>query len=180
MTAGTGPQLGPDWTLGDDGYWFRRGARVILLDQDDRVLMVRGHDVDQPDRSWWFTVGGGIDPGETAHQAAVRELFEETGLRLDPAELVGPVITRSAVFDFLRQHVRQDEQFFLARTVGPGELSRAGWTDIEHDFVDEVRWWDLDELAEVPEEVFPAGLVGLVRGLLPTWDGVVRHLADQP
>src|SRR5690606_42109346 len=59
-------------------------------------------DVDQPHRSWWFTVGGGIDPGETPHQAAVRELFEETGLRLDPAELVGPVIVRSAVFDFLQ------------------------------------------------------------------------------
>ncbi len=166
--------------LGDDGVYFRRGARVILLDPDDRVLMVRGHDVDQPERSWWFTVGGGIDPGETAHEAAVRELFEETGIRLDPAELVGPVVVRSAVFDFLRRPVRQDEEFFLARVDETREPSTDGWTDVERDFVDEVRWWDLDELARVPQEVFPAGLVELVRGLLPTWDGVVRRLADQP
>jgi ADP-ribose pyrophosphatase YjhB (NUDIX family) len=175
-----GVQLEPGWELGPDGVYFRRGARVILIDPDDRVLMVRGHDVDEPGRSWWFTVGGGIDPGESARQAARRELFEETGLRIVEAALVGPVIRRSAVFDFLRQHVRQDEEFFLARIDDPGELNRDGWTDTERDFVDEVRWWDLDELGRVPEEVFPHGFVDLVRPLLAGWDGTVRHLADAP
>ena len=73
-------ELGPDWVPGPDGIPYRRAARVILLDDADRVLLVRGHDVDQPERSWWFTVGGGIDGGETPRQAAVRELREETGI----------------------------------------------------------------------------------------------------
>jgi hypothetical protein len=45
--------------------------------------------------------------------------------------------------------------------------------------MDEVRWWALDDLAEVRIEVFPEGLVDLVRPLLTGWDGTVRHLGTQ-
>ena len=169
-------QLGAEWVPGPDGTPFRRGARIILLDEAGRVLMLRGHDVDQPERGWWFTVGGGIDAGESAREAAVRELYEETGLRLGVEDLVGPVVRRSAVFDFLRLTVRQDEEFFLARVGGAVEVDVSGWTDLERDFMAEGRWWDLDELERVTETVYPHGFVDLVRALLPGWDGVTRVL----
>jgi 8-oxo-dGTP pyrophosphatase MutT (NUDIX family) len=164
---------------GADGVPFRRAARVLLLDADDRVLLVRGHDVDEPSRSWWFTVGGGIDPGESAEQAAVRELAEETGLQIAESDLVGPVLTRSAIFDFFHQDVRQDEVFYLARIQDPGEVDRSGWTDIERAFMDDVRWWDVDELAAVDIEVFPRGLDRIVARLAAGWDGTVQHLGLQ-
>ncbi|MFS0704265.1 NUDIX hydrolase [Cellulomonas sp. 179-A 9B4 NHS] len=169
--------FGPEWRRGEDGLLFRRAARVILLDERDRVLLVRGHDVDQPERSWWFTVGGGLDDGEDARAAAVREVREETGIALTADALVGPVFTRSAVFDFFAQHCRQDEDLFLARVHSSdvGALSRDGWTDVELDVIDELAWWDLDALAAVDIEVFPAGLADLVRSVL-AWDGTVRHL----
>lgn len=172
-------QLGPDWVEGPDGVPFRRGARLILLDPADRVLMVRGHDVDNPSRSWWFTVGGGIDPGETGVAAAVRELLEETGLVVAAADVVGPVARRRAVFDFAARTVRQDEEFFVARLADPGPIATHGWTDVERAFMDEVRWWDLDALERVAEEVFPAEFVPLVRELLGGWDGAVRDLPDE-
>jgi len=56
------------------------------------------------------------------------------------------------------------------------ELSRAGWTQVEVDTIDELRWWDLDALAGVEEEVFPAQLPQLVRVLLDGWDGVTRDV----
>lgn len=170
-------QLGPEWTPGPDGMLSRLAARVLVLDARDRLLLLQGHDLDQPERRWWFTVGGGIDAGESPREAAARELAEETGLVVDPAALVGPVFTRDAVFDFFRQHCRQHEEFFVARLDGaPGDLTRDGWTAIEQASVDDVRWWSLDDLEREPTEVFPAGLAGLVRPLLGGWDGVTRHL----
>lgn len=178
-SAPAGPRHvdGPGWVRGPDGVLRRDAARVLLLDPRDRLLLVRGHDLDRPDRTWWFTVGGGIDPGEDAREAAAREVREETGLALDPAALVGPVLTRSADFDFQAATVHQDEVYFLHRLArDPADLVTDGWTDVEAQFMDEVRWWDLGELARVEVEVFPLGLVDLVRSLLRGWDGVLRHV----
>lgn len=176
MSSSTGSQLGPDWKPGPDGIPFRRGARVILLDDRDRLLLARGHDANQPERTWWYLVGGGIDEGETEREAAVREVFEESGLRLEPAALQGPVFKRSAVFDFFTQTVRQDEVIFLARITNPGRLDTSGWTEIERSFMDELRWWDLDALQQVRNAIYPTGLPRLVAGLLHGWDGRVRTL----
>src|SRR5687768_6943611 len=92
--------LGADGLPAPDATRERSAARVILLDAEGRVLVVRSHDVNQPERSWWFTVGGGIDAGETPVQAALRELHEEVGITLDAGELVGPVLTRTGIFEF--------------------------------------------------------------------------------
>ncbi|MEG3615156.1 NUDIX hydrolase [Isoptericola haloaureus] len=171
--------LGPDWVPGPDGLRHRRAARVILLDDGGRVLLVRGHDADDPDRSWWFTVGGGIDDGETEVEAALRELHEEAGLTLAAEDLVGPVMTRAGIFRFLAETCRQDEVFFLACVDGGHEPSDHGWTDGERDVLDEMRWLTPDELRAETREVFPRVLPDLVDHLVRGWDGVVRHLGEE-
>ena len=68
----------------------RLTARVLLFDPQDRILLVRGRAnaaADAP--SFWFTVGGGADPGETLEQAARREITEETGFT---AVELGPTV----------------------------------------------------------------------------------------
>lgn len=179
-----------EWVLGADGLWFRRGARVVLLDTAGgsgasaaRLLLVRGHDADDVERSWWFTVGGGIGAGEEARAAASREVAEETGLAVDAADLVGPVFTRSAVFDFAARTCRQDELFFVADVPGAeaAGLSTSGWTAEEGDVLDELRWWSLPDLAAAQAAgaaVYPHALVPLVEGLLAGWDGVLREIGD--
>lgn len=176
MRSRGGSQLGPDWQPGPDGVLFRRGARVILLDEHDRVLLARGHDADQPERAWWYLVGGGIDAGETPREAAMREVFEESGLRLDPDALLGPVFERSATFKFFAETVRQDEVIFLARITNPPRLDTSGWTEVERSFMDELRWWDVDALQRIEVTMYPTGLADLVASLLAGWDGRVRTL----
>ncbi|HMQ65784.1 MAG TPA: NUDIX domain-containing protein, partial [Arachnia sp.] len=104
------PLPGEGWVVGPDGMPRRDAARVLLFDGAGRLLLVNAHDAQDPARSWWFTIGGGIDDGESARDAAVREVREETGIVLAPEDLVGPVALRSSVFDFFARHVRQDEE----------------------------------------------------------------------
>lgn len=175
-TTGRVSPLGPDWVPGPDGVRHRRAARVLLLDEAGRALLVRGHDVDQPERSWWFTIGGGIDAGESEVDAALRELREEAGLALDATDLEGPVLTRSALFDFFAETCRQDEVFYVARVPGDLVPDRAGWTAVEQDILDEMRWLSAAELRAETREVFPAVLPEVIEALAGGWDGTVRHL----
>jgi len=65
----------------------RRAGRVLLVDRAGRALLLHGGDPARPAERWWFTPGGGLSGDETAAEGAARELFEETGLRVDPADL---------------------------------------------------------------------------------------------
>ncbi len=154
----------------------RYAARVLILDELDRILLVKGHDADRPERQWWFTVGGGLEPGETFRAAAAREAHEETGLDIHPSALVGPVLRRSAIFDFDAEHVLQHEEFYLTRTHSSAVLSRDGWTELERSFVDDLRWLTIDELRHAEIEVFPRELARLVANLKNGWDGALITL----
>lgn len=164
-----------EWTE-RDGMLFRHAARVILLDDADRVLLIRGHDYGKPDRSWWFTPGGGILPGENAADAARRELQEETGIAVD--DLVGPVAERDEIFEFYLQTCRQHEFIFSART-SVTSLDVAAHTAAERELLDELKWWPLSGLRAAVKSgatVYPAELPEIAASLLPGWDGTLVKL----
>ena len=51
----------------------RRAVRVLVLDEDDRMLLFKDSDLGlDPVAHWWVTPGGGVDPGESDLEAAVR------------------------------------------------------------------------------------------------------------
>ncbi|NEE01304.1 NUDIX domain-containing protein [Phytoactinopolyspora halotolerans] len=155
--------------------WTRQAARVILIDGVGRVLLLRGFDVDDPARHWWFTPGGGLEPGEDPRRAAAREVREESGLAVDESQLRGPVAERSASFRYFGRPCRQDEALFYARLVGSHDVSDEGWTQVERASVSEIRWWDVDELVASEVTVYPPALPDLARMLgADAWDGVRR------
>ncbi len=157
----------------------RHAARVILLDQDNRVLVLKAHDGDNPLRQWWFTVGGGIEGDETSRQAAARELFEETGISVAAEKLQGPVLQRTALFDFEREDVLQHEEFYYFKLAGSHTITKDGWTEVERDFVDDIAWLTQEELANQPIEVFPEDLANIVGKLAKGWDGTLQRLGHQ-
>ncbi|MFF0224598.1 NUDIX hydrolase [Streptomyces sp. NPDC004629] len=150
---------------GEDAYpgGLRKVARVVLLDPDDRILLLHGHEPDDPADDWWFTPGGGLEGDETREQAALRELAEETGIT-DVA--LGPVLwRRRCSFPFAGRRWDQDEWYYLARTTQTATEAVA-LTELERRSVVGARWWTCRELARSHETVYPTRLAELLRTLL--------------
>ncbi|SDY54329.1 ADP-ribose pyrophosphatase YjhB, NUDIX family [Micromonospora pattaloongensis] len=161
----TDAALDPPLPAGSDEWIPRRAARVLLLDGADRVLLFHGWDPARPTHRFWFTPGGGLEPGEPARLGAARELAEETGLRLAPEAFGAPVWRERTEYPFDGRRYRQDQEFFLVR-VPTWEVDTAGFDEVERDTIDGHRWWTVDELEATDERIYPVELPAMLRRLL--------------
>ena len=123
----------------------RRAARVLVLDPADRLLLLRGGDPAVPGPRFWWTVGGGLEPGESARAGAVRELHEETGLEVPEASLVGPLHRDVSSVPFDRWWVEQENEFFAVRVQG-WTMAPAALEAIETASIDGAGWWSVEQL----------------------------------
>lgn len=138
----------------------RSTARVLLIDDRDRILLFADSDPGVPGVHWWITPGGGIDDGESEAVAAVREVEEETGLRITEADLIGPTMRRTVVHGYSDVVIDQQDVFY-ACWVPEFEVSTAGHTEEELLTMAGHRWWTRTELATTDEAIWPAALVDL-------------------
>jgi len=135
-------------------------ARVLLVDSRDRVLLFRS---ELAYGTFWLTPGGGLEPGETYEEAAIRELWEETGLGgID----LGPCIwTVRFSFPYLDLVYDQSERYFLVR-VDAHEVNPANWQPTERVEIQEHRWWSVSEIASCSDAFRPANIATLLPAVL--------------
>ena len=113
------------------------GVGAIIIEQGRVALVKRGR---PPLQGKWSIPGGMLEVGETLRSAVVREALEETGLTIEPGELLGVFerVLPDGKGRFLYHYVLID---FLCRRVS-GEL-------LAGDDADEVRWFRQSELGEL-------------------------------
>lgn len=140
-------------------------VRVILISPQGRILLIKVRNTMPAglDIPCWLTPGGGMDPGETIAETALREVAEETGIadvRLGPVIWYGEDSRRSGEWQVLfREH-------FVVAHAATEILAAEGWTTHEQDQILEMRWWTPAELAACRETVYPPNLARDLPALL--------------
>ncbi len=152
---------------------LRPAVRVVLLDPDDRALLVRWR---LADRDVWGTPGGGIEPGESHHDAVRRELLEETGLDVATEEC-GPCVAHRVHHLPLPDGYGgawdgQEEWFYLVRVAAFTPRGTLTDQQLREESLHQLAWWHAAEVERLPDPAArppvltaPRALATLVRDL---------------
>jgi 8-oxo-dGTP pyrophosphatase MutT (NUDIX family) len=144
----------------------RQAGRIFVLDDQQRVLLMHERRDIGSDRSHWITPGGGVEAGESLAQAAMREVYEETGLRLELDDDAQPMFAERVRFSFTGRDIDQTNFYFLVQVPSGLPVRPTGHTEVERLVVLGYRWWPLAELAASDVEREPATMVELIERAL--------------
>jgi 8-oxo-dGTP pyrophosphatase MutT (NUDIX family) len=142
----------------------RTSVRVILVDPEDRVLLLGARDpVDN--RVVWVLPGGGVEGNETLEEAARRELAEECALHED-IDLIGPVWKRLHRFNWDGRDIEQSEWYFVARLVKGFPVEHVSPSGQEAAYFIGARWGSVTDLQSWDAIVAPRKLAQLLPSIL--------------
>ena len=142
---------------------IRPAARALLITPSQHILLVR---FEFPAGTRWALPGGGLDEGEDHITALRRELIEEVGLH-NPE--IGPHIwTREHRIPFINgQWDGQREHIHLVQVPEIFEPQPAlDWDTLNAEYLFELRWWHIDEIAAAQTTFVPSGLHAHVMNII--------------
>jgi 8-oxo-dGTP pyrophosphatase MutT (NUDIX family) len=142
----------------------RDSARVIVINSDGHVLLLRADDPHTDHPPCWITPGGGVEPGEELLAAACRELLEETGHTVEPSALIGPVAVAEGPAEFRGEALYITDTYFAVVVDDDFTFDHGANVDaIEAEIINDCAWFAPEQCETWHETVYPKGLAQLVR-----------------
>ena len=148
---------------------IRPTVGLLVLDASRRVLLFKvqsavAFDDACPDvTTWWGPPGGGVEGAESFEEAGIRELWEETGLRVPQ---IGPWVgTYERTTTFPDETVLFHIRYFVV-AVSATEVDISNLLEEERAIYRDHRWWTVEEIEQSDENVLPPGLPDLLRSII--------------
>ncbi len=139
----------------------RTAGRALLVTPSRQTLLVLGQDPNDLGRGrFYWTPGGGLDPGESLEDATRRELREEVGHVA--GDLGAIVLERVSEFDFGGRRLRQTESFFVVEVDSPFRAAPRALSALEDDAIIDFQWLTPEEMRATPLSVYPQCLPDLI------------------
>ena len=146
----------------------RNVVRVVLLDNENRVLLLQVGERGNPEfGTAWELPGGGIEAGETHEQAVMRELREETGIVVTPEQIREASWRRDVLYDYRGARRLQHEAIFAVRLQGAAPEIQSSQRDaFEQTDLFAARWWTVNDIVASDEWFYPRSLPALLERFL--------------
>ena len=126
-----------DLMFKNEGIIFTARAAALII-KDNHLLAVKHADHDV-----YYTVGGGIEINETSEEAVTREVYEETGRRLEIDKLV---FIEERFLEINKQRYHEIGFFYLMKNNADINVSESTHTDQEKETL---HWLPLNQLSDI-------------------------------
>lgn len=139
---------------------IRSSVKVILLNDNNEILLMCADDPNTTSTDgkyygrFWFLIGGEIEKDESIEDAAIREIYEETGIKKEEIEL-GPLVWFGEFDLNLSGTITRLKQKFIVAKTKKYNLSLTNLDDREKKVIKEIKWFTLEEIKNSKEIIFP-------------------------
>lgn len=150
------------------GQIERHAVRVVLIDNAGSILLLSTRDASNPDFIVsWELPGGGIHEGEPYAEAITRELFEETGLKINPKSVPEPQWIRDVYYSYRGERRLQHEAISVVtlNSCKP-DIDYSDREPFELEDHLEYHWWSLEELTSSTATFYPRNLAIHIESLI--------------